>query len=390
MVLKRTPQLRVTELEVELAVWKQAHATALESSEREAKTLGGQLATLNRQIVSMENFMTHNLLILCIIDADECLFTESLLKQGHNGGRHAAQQITKCIAEYLTNEDVHILGHLSFWISIYYNKRGLVESLISRGICSLEQFEAFVAGFSQASPRFVMVDVGVENESTSTKIKEYLQTYIRFPQTQRVFFAGGKENTYALTFNSLENDQLLGKLVMLHGRSEDASDMRKYRFPIVRSECLSTSQRLLSSKNPSPLAMNGLVSSVTDYGLPTPCSPPRSTSSSTETKPLDPSLPLHKHSPPPCNEYYLMSCSKGGACKYSHSYILTPDQLATLAINAKKAPCNFLKNGLLCPYGDRCCWGHTCPNGPKCFHLSKGKCWFKGESMHSLELPALG
>jgi len=34
-----------------------------------------------------------------------------------------------------------------------------------------------------------------------------------------------------------------------------------------------------------------------------------------------------------------------GTCKYSHDYVLTPDQLATLASNAKKAPCNFLKNG---------------------------------------------
>lgn len=34
--------------------------------------------------------------------------------------------------------------------------------------------------------------------------------------------------------------------------------------------------------------------------------------------------------------------------------------------------------GLGCPYGENCCWGHVCPNGAKCFHLSKGKCWFKG------------
>lgn len=24
------------------------------------------------------------------------------------------------------------------------------------------------------------------------------------------------------------------------------------------------------------------------------------------------------------------------------------------------------------------CQGHVCPSGAKCFHLSKGKCWFKG------------
>jgi hypothetical protein len=83
-----------------------------------------------------------------------------------------------------------------------------------------------------------------------------------------------------------------------------------------------------------------------------------------------------------------MSCSKGaGTCKYSHDYVLTPEQLISLANNAKKAPCNWLKNGVHCPYGEKCCWGHVCPNGPKCFHLSKGKCWFKGEGMHPESAP---
>jgi len=40
--------------------------------------------------------------------------------------------------------------------------------------------------------------------------------------------------------------------------------------------------------------------------------------------------------------------------------------------------------GVQCPYGDKCCWGHVCPNGPKCFHLSKGKCWFKGGTLNEL------
>ena len=81
-------------------------------------------------------------------------------------------------------------------------------------------------------------------------------------------------------------------------------------------------------------------------------------------------------------------------CKYGHDYVLTPEQLESLAANAKKAPCNWLKNGkqyqkvivilfnvsagVQCPFGDKCCWGHVCPNGPACFHLGKGKCWFKG------------
>jgi hypothetical protein len=39
---------------------------------------------------------------------------------------------------------------------------------------------------------------------------------------------------------------------------------------------------------------------------------------------------------------------QAAVCKYSHDYILTSEQLASLASNAKKAPCNWLKNGVRC------------------------------------------
>src|SRR5258708_160423 len=94
--------------------------------------------------------------------------------------------------------------------------------------------------------------------------------------------------------------------------------------------------------------------------------------------------------PPPCNEFYLMNCTvrptcpvpisialmidgwiRVGpfrkvyvmhcliflgtiaegisllqpSCRYSHDWFLSQEQLVTLAKNAKKAPCNFYKNG---------------------------------------------
>lgn len=98
------------------------------------------------------------------------MFTESLLRQGHEGGRRAAQQITKVVAEYLTSENIHILGHLSFWISIYYNRLNLISTLERHKLCTPEQFEAFVMGFSQTSPRFLLVDVGYGKDATFSKI----------------------------------------------------------------------------------------------------------------------------------------------------------------------------------------------------------------------------
>lgn len=86
-----------------------------------------------------------NPLILCVINGDENIFTRDLLAQGQPGGRIAAQHLTKGIAEYLSNEDVHIFGRLSFWVTVYYNKAELADSLRSNNICTMEQFEAFLA-----------------------------------------------------------------------------------------------------------------------------------------------------------------------------------------------------------------------------------------------------
>lgn len=144
-----------------------------------------------------------------MIDGNGNIFTQSLLTQGQRGGRCAAQQLTKGIAEFLSKEDVYAFGRqLSFWVTVYFNKAGLLNSLVAHDICTQEQLDSFLAGFSQASPRFSVIDVGDDNESAEAKIRgrpslflqlsaiilnaftEYVQIFTRFPQTIRVFFGG--------------------------------------------------------------------------------------------------------------------------------------------------------------------------------------------------------
>jgi hypothetical protein len=139
------------------------------------------------------------------------VFPKSLLLQGQTGGRQAAQSLTKAIAEYLANEDLQVLGRLSFWITIYYNRRNLLELLHDNDVCATEQFEAFLSGFSETSPRFTMVDVGFNKGATVSKVlgtdlghpplrsftdllsltlddrPEHVQSQVRYPQTLRVF-----------------------------------------------------------------------------------------------------------------------------------------------------------------------------------------------------------
>ncbi|KAH0840069.1 hypothetical protein J3R83DRAFT_1036 [Lanmaoa asiatica] len=293
--IKRNVDLenRLAELEVELAVWKQAHATALEGAEREAKALKGRLASLNSQIISMESLMSQSLLILCVVDGDACVFTEALLRQGHEGGRQAAHQLTKAVADYLTSQDIHVLGQLSFWITIYYNRIGLTSVLERHQLCTPEQLEAFTMGFSQASPRFLLVDVGYGKDATFTKITEYLQTYIRFPQTQRIFLAGGSDSAYASTIAALQSDGLVSKLAFIEAAGAGVNQSPRLRLPTLYVDNLfmthQTTPSPSATHHPPPLNVTGLSPSHVTGGLPTPRSPPSVPTPSTG-KLIDPNL----------------------------------------------------------------------------------------------------
>ncbi|THH05018.1 hypothetical protein EW145_g5107 [Phellinidium pouzarii] len=50
-------------------------------------------------------------------------------------------------------------------------RRGLQDTLVKNNVCSVDQFEAFFVGFSQASSRFLLVDAGHGKEAADAKIR---------------------------------------------------------------------------------------------------------------------------------------------------------------------------------------------------------------------------
>lgn len=112
-----------------------------------------------------------NPLILCVVDASTNLFHQSLLVQGAAGGRQVAQRLTHGIAEYLSLENVQAFQRLSFWIIFFYNRRTVLDALLGNAVCTAEQFDAFLTGFSQTSPRFQIVEVGPGRDTIDEKIK---------------------------------------------------------------------------------------------------------------------------------------------------------------------------------------------------------------------------
>ncbi|KIY49506.1 hypothetical protein FISHEDRAFT_25691, partial [Fistulina hepatica ATCC 64428] len=352
--------------------------------EQEVLTLRAQVVSLNQQLAASPEIKVsdRDTVILCVIDGNTNLFVPELLADGVAGGRRAAQSLAIRVAEHLNPEGFQSYRGVALWVTLYVNKAFVGDTLADQGICSRQQLEDFLAGFSECT-RFSVVDVGF-SANTSSKIIETLNVYIRMPHVLRIIVGPGLHlQPYAAVFGQLQDEHLIGKALVLHTTTNHAL------LDVPELDCVSrfkadnvfVAQDLLP-KRLSPLSMPGGIFTpvastrysglVINGGLASPQSPrtPRL---------IDPSLPLHKQNPPPCNEHYLMRCTKGpSGCKYGHDYVLTPEQLDLLAANAKKAPCNWLKNSLQCPFGDACCWGHVCPNGPSCFHLSKGKCWFKG------------
>lgn len=66
---------------------------------------------------------------------------------------------------------MQVFGRLSFWITVYVDRRKVLDTLLANSVCTAEQFEAFLAGYSQASPRFQVVEVEPGRDAIVAKMK---------------------------------------------------------------------------------------------------------------------------------------------------------------------------------------------------------------------------
>jgi len=300
------------------------------------------------------------------------------LVQGEEGGRKAGQEIVQGITDHLANDGSP--ANIKISIVIYVTKPRLRNELLAVNTCTAEQFDGFFVGLNET--RYLnIVEVGFKSD-TDRKIEEYLQLFAGLAQTVRVFFGGGSSTHSLSVMATLDMCNASSKLVIL--RSQTGSPYgASARIPSIILPGLfmnSPAGQLGTPKTAaSPWPFSTSEADEPDARTPSP----KPFSGQRRQTTIDPTLPLYKQNPPPCNEHYLMStCSKEGRCRYSHEYDLTEDQLATLARNAKQSPCWFLNNDRECPFGSNCCWGHVCPFGIKCLFSLKDKCRFKGSGMH--------
>ncbi|KAF8264947.1 hypothetical protein EI94DRAFT_403104 [Lactarius quietus] len=260
-------------------------------------------------------------------------------------------------------------------------KPRLRNELVAGNTCTAEQFDGFFVGLNETH-YLNTVEVGNKNDA-DRKIDEHLQLFAGLTQTVRVFFGGGNGSHCLFVMATLDTCNASSKLVTI--RSQTGSPFGpSARIPsiILPGLFMNFTAGQLATPKTTTTPFPFPVSEADEPDVRAP-SPKYFNGQRSRQTTIDPTLPLYKQNPPPCNEYYLMSaCSKEGRCRYSHQYDLTEEQLATLAKNAKQSPCWFLNNDRECPFASSCCWGHVCPFGIKCSYSLKDKCRFKGSGMH--------
>lgn len=112
-----------------------------------------------------------------MIDGNSTVFSADLMAKGQEGGRLASKLLGESVHFHLTStQPCHL------WTYVYFNKKGLLNALSKAGGVYKEardRFEEFLLGFNQACERFVMVDVGNDDDAAVAKMKGILAHALR-------------------------------------------------------------------------------------------------------------------------------------------------------------------------------------------------------------------
>ncbi|KAM0520542.1 hypothetical protein ACHAPE_002936 [Trichoderma viride] len=136
-----------------------------------------------------------NPFVLILVDGDAYVFHESLVSDGAEGGRTAAQLLTESIMDSLKAKD---LEHCQIMVRVYADIAGLSKTLSKARFVGPEKrsLAPFVAGFNRSHGLFDFVDVGEWEETADLKLRAALNLYATNPQCKHIFFAGCHDSGY--------------------------------------------------------------------------------------------------------------------------------------------------------------------------------------------------
>ncbi|UKZ96409.1 uncharacterized protein TrAFT101_011201 [Trichoderma asperellum] len=136
-----------------------------------------------------------NPFVLVLVDGDAYVFHETLVGNGANGGRTAAQLLNESIKSSLRKKD---LEHCEIMVRVYADVAGLSKNLYRARLTGPEKrsLAPFVASFNRSYGLFDFVDVGEWDETADLKLRAALNLYAPSPQCKHIYFAGCHDGGY--------------------------------------------------------------------------------------------------------------------------------------------------------------------------------------------------
>ncbi|KAI1907067.1 hypothetical protein LOZ53_002023 [Ophidiomyces ophidiicola] len=379
---------------------------------------------LMEQITRIKAVMDQEPFLLVMIDGDGMIFNDTLLQQGEQGGKDAANHLYALIREY-SSRNLSTLQSPKIVTRIYANVRGLAEACFKAGIVERPAIiEDFVRGFNGSKLLFDFVDVGSGKDRADDKIAEYFKLNLYNCHCQQVFLGCSHDNGYARILEDLLADrELLGRITLLEGvpfEKELASIKSSYR--VAKLDTLFRISKIPHNNGSSLDVWTNTVKSLPITAQAQPASPHPSlvrASSNSSASPASgqtwasttaaaastPLTDLTAHSKPGtpaprqvernkfgqrvdsldfktipkdelkrvkrlklCNQYFLLGECPNLSCYHTHDYKLTKNERVVLQAVARMTPCHF---GTECDDAT-CIYGHRCPQS----EIGKKDCYW--------------
>ncbi|MCJ1285356.1 hypothetical protein MMC26_004696 [Xylographa opegraphella] len=134
-----------------------------------------------REMQMKARALEHKPFVLVLVDGDNYVFNDKLLKAGTEGGVEAAGLLRDAVKAELKSQDDGIstsYAGATEWrvmVRVYANFAGLSAALVRAGIQkSGNDLNKFAGGFTRGQPLFDFVDAGAEKEDADHKIRGYL------------------------------------------------------------------------------------------------------------------------------------------------------------------------------------------------------------------------
>ncbi|GAA5951796.1 hypothetical protein JCM8115_005243 [Rhodotorula mucilaginosa] len=196
---------------------------------------------------------------------------------------------------------------------------------------------------------------------------------------------GGPPCEYEDSWSSLKNatESLVDRLIRKRRQDEIALEAWSARCRTLEEEVARLAELLRKAELEKEAIAVKPPSPSRPY-LASPTLSPRTPIPPGDLPVVDPSKPMSRQTPPPCNAFYLIGHCDVPRCRYEHRYNLTAEQVEEMRRGAKHHVCNAIKFGNVCPDGDQCIFGHFCPRGPTC---GRERCSFDDSQHRALPTP---